>query len=83
MRLDMPFSTHILQGLIWHFFAEGEILVCGSIPKVGDLGVCSPRKFMTSESGSEITYTNEKYNTCHKLIEVDTYFLKHRDHYNN
>ena len=49
------YSHSALLGLIMIFFAEGEILVCSSIPKLGILGVCSPRKklkFTTSETVS-------------------------------
>ena len=39
------------------YFIGGElgIIVCGNILKLGGLGACSHRKFMTSETASETT----------------------------
>ena len=37
-----------MQGLIQDFSQRGEILACGRVPKLGGLGVCSPRKLTAS-----------------------------------
>ena len=38
------YSHSALLGLIMIFFAEGEILVCSSVPKLGGLGHVPPEK---------------------------------------
>ena len=46
---------------IQDYFVEGEILACGSVPKLGGLGACSPRKFLKLATSETVSNTYSIY----------------------
>jgi hypothetical protein len=60
---------YMYQELIQDFFVEGEVLVCGTVPKLGGSGGMLPQNFLKFYNlclrlflvVSETTYMNKKY----------------------